>query len=95
MSTHVVPKRVYFVIFAILLTLTFLTVFSAFKNLGEMNAVVAVGIAILKATLVILYFMHVRYSSRLTWVIVIAGFSFLAILLALTLADYLTRIWLQ
>ena len=95
MSTHVIPKRVYFTIFAILLTLTFLTVLIAFKNLGEMNAVVAVGIAILKATLVILYFMHVRYSDRLTWVIVIAGFSFLGILLALTLADYLTRIWLH
>lgn len=95
MSTHVVPKSVYFTIFAILLTLTFLTVFVAFKNLGPMNIVVAVAIAIVKATLVILYFMHVRYSDRLIWIVVIAGFGFLGILLALTLADYLTRIWLS
>ena len=95
MSTHVVPKSVYFTIFAILLTLTFLTVFVAFKNLGPMNIVVAVTIAVVKATLVVLYFMHVRYSDRLTWIVVIAGFGFLGILLALTLTDYLTRIWMS
>jgi cytochrome c oxidase subunit 4 len=95
MATHVIPKKVYFTIFAILLTLTFLTVAVAFKNLGEMNVVVAVAIAVVKATLVILYFMHVRYSDRMTWVVVITGFGFLGILLALTLSDYLTRFWLQ
>ena len=95
MATHVIPKRIYFTIFAILLTLTFLTVAVSFKNLGEMNIVVAVGIAVVKATLVVLYFMHVRYSDRMTWVVVITGFGFLAILLVLTLTDYLTRIWLH
>jgi len=95
MSTHVVPRRVYFTIFAILLTLTFLTVFVAFKNLGPMNVVVAVAIAIVKATLVVLYFMHLRYSDRLTWIVVIAGIAFLGILILLSLTDYLSRGWLH
>jgi cytochrome c oxidase subunit IV len=94
MATHVIPKRIYFAIFAILIALTFLTVFVSFKNLGDMNIVVAVGIAIVKASLVVLYFMHVRYSDRMTWVVVIAGFGFLGILFVLTLTDYLTRFWL-
>ena len=95
MSTHVVPKKVYFAIFAILLALTFTTVFMAFKDLGQLNIVVAIAIAVTKATLVVLYFMHVRYSDRLTWIVVIAGFAFLGILLVLTLADYLARPWLS
>jgi cytochrome c oxidase subunit IV len=94
MATHVIPKRIYFAIFAVLIALTFLTVFVSFKNLGDMNIVVAVGIAIVKASLVVLYFMHVRYSDRMTWVVVIAGFGFLGILFVLTLTDYLTRFWL-
>jgi len=95
MSTHVVPKKVYFTIFAILLTLTFTTVFVAFKDLGSLNIVVAISIAVIKASLVVLYFMHVRYSDKLTWIVVIVGFSFLGILLVLTLTDYLARPWLS
>jgi len=95
MSTHVVPKKVYFLIFAILLTLTFVTVAVAFKDLGPFNIVVAVAIAVIKATLVVLYFMHVRYSDRLTWIVVIAGFAFLGILLVLTFSDYLARPFLH
>jgi len=95
MSTHVVPKKVYFAIFTILLTLTFLTVFMAFKDLGELNVVVAIAIAVTKATLVVLYFMHLRYSDKLTWIVVIAGFAFLGILLVLTMTDYLARPWLS
>jgi cytochrome c oxidase subunit IV len=95
MSTHVVPKKIYFAIFAALITLTFLTVFAAYKDLGELNVIVAVAIAVTKATLVVLFFMHVKYSDRLTWIVVISGFVFLAILLVLTLADYLARSWLS
>ena len=60
---------------------------------GPLNAIVALSIAVLKATLVVLYFMHVRYSSKLTWVFVCAGLIWLFILFAFTLSDYLTRGW--
>ena len=95
MTTHVVPIKIYFGIFAALIALTFLTVFAAYRDLGELNVIVAVAIAVTKATLVVLFFMHVKYSDRLTWIVVISGFFFLAILLVLTLADYLARPWLN
>ena len=92
MSTHVVPKKVYFAIFAILITLTFTTVLAAFKDLGQMNVVVAVAIAITKATLVVLFFMHVKYSGKLTWVVVAGSLFWLGILIVMTAGDYLTRV---
>ncbi|RMF65911.1 MAG: caa(3)-type oxidase subunit IV [Calditrichaeota bacterium] len=94
MAQHVVPKRVYFAVFFTLITLTGLTVWVAFYDLGPWNDVAALGIAMTKALLVILYFMHVRYSTRLTWAFVGAGFLFLIILLAFTMSDVLTRGWL-
>ena len=94
MAEHVVPKRIYFVIFGALMVLTTATVAVAQFNLGRWNAIVAMTIAVLKATLVVLYFMHVRYGSRLTWVFVCAGFFWLAIMVALTMGDYMTRGWL-
>ena len=95
MSEHVVSKRLYYVIFGSLLVLTFLTVAVARIDLGgHLNDVVALTIAVAKALLVVLYFMHVRYSSRLTWVFVAAGFFWLAILIVLTLSDYVSRGWL-
>lgn len=94
MSEHVVPKKIYYLIFATLMVLTGVTIAVAFINLGPLNNVVAMGIAVFKATLVVLYFMHVRYSSRLTWVIVGAAFFWLIIMVALTLSDYMTRGWL-
>ena len=75
--------------------LTSATVLSAFYDLGPLNVIVAITIACVKGTLVVLYFMHVRYSDRLTWVVVITGFSMLAVLLVLTLSDYFTRQWLS
>jgi len=63
-------------------------------DLGALNNVVAMGIAALKASLVILYFMHVRYATRLTALVVGSGFFFLAIMIGLTLVDYATRGWL-
>ena len=96
MSEHVVSKKLYYVIFGALMILTILTVLVAQKDLGHgLNDVVAMTIAVTKALLVVLYFMHVRYSSRLTWVFVAAGFFWLGILLVLTLSDYYTRGWLS
>ncbi len=94
MSQHIVPMRVYFVIFFALMILTATTVWVAFFDLGPVNDAVALGIASTKAMLVILYFMHVRYSSRLTWIFAAVGFFFLFILLAFTLSDVLTRDWI-
>ena len=94
MSEHVVSKKIYYSIFATLMVLTAVTVAVAFVDLGPLNNVVALSIAVFKATLVVLYFMHVRYSTRLTWVFVGAGFFWLGIMIALTLSDYLTRGWL-
>ena len=93
MSSHILPKRVYYTIFAILLFCTYLTVQIAFLDLGAINTVAALAIATFKAVLVILFFMHVRYSTPLTRAVVIGGVFWLAILLALTLGDYLTRPW--
>jgi cytochrome c oxidase subunit 4 len=94
MGEHIVSRKIYLAIFAALVVLTVVTWSVAKIDLGRMNAVVALTIAVIKATLVVLYFMHVRYSSRLTWVFVCAGFFWLAIMVALTLGDYMTRGWL-
>ena len=68
---------------------------SAFYDLGPLNPIVAVSIACIKGSLVVLYFMHVRYSDKLTWVIVITGFGWLAVLIVLTLSDYFSRGWFK
>ena len=94
MSDHILPTRVYYTIFGVLMLGTYLTVQMAFIDLGAFNAVAALAIAVFKATLVVLFFMHVKYSSRLTWVIVVASVFWLGILLVLTMNDYLTRSWL-
>ena len=94
MSGHVAPRSMYFTIFGSLMILTAITVGVAFINLGAFNFPVAISIAIIKATLVILFFMHVMYSSRLTKLIIGTGFFFLGILFVLTLTDYLSRGWL-
>ena len=93
MSVHVVSRKIYFGIFGALMVLTALTVWVATFDLGRWNAIAALSIAVLKATLVVLYFMHVRYSSKLTWVFVCAGIIWLMILFAFTLSDFLTRGW--
>jgi len=105
MSGHVVPVKTYLGIFVALLALTALTTGVAFVDFGELhtgiglvdviplNTVVALTIALVKMLLVILFFMHVKYSSGLTKIVVMTGFLFLAILVSLTLADELTRHW--
>ena len=95
MSEHIVPTRVYYTIFGVLMLCTYLTVQIAFFDLGPFNIVAALVIAVFKATLVILFFMHVKYSTRLTWAVVIGGVFWLGILLVLTFSDYLTRGWIR
>ena len=96
MSEHIVSRKVYFVIFGLLMIFTALTYFAARVDLGgSLNTVVALTIAVIKATLVVLYFMHVRYSTRLTWVIVAAGIFWMMIMFALTFSDYYSRSWLS
>jgi cytochrome c oxidase subunit 4 len=93
MAEHIVPRRVYFTIYGILLLCTYLTVQIAYFDLGELNTVAAVGIAVFKAALVVLFFMHVKYSTRLTWLVVASGLFWFGIMMALTMGDYLTRGW--
>lgn len=92
MSEHIVPVRVYITIFLVLVVGTILTVWAAFLNFpGPLNTIVALTIATIKATFVVLYFMHVRYSARLVWVIIGSAFFWMGILFAFTFSDYLTR----
>jgi cytochrome c oxidase subunit 4 len=91
MSGHVSPKGVYYAIFGALMMFTVITVEVARHNFGFLNFPIAIGIAITKATLVILFFMHAKYSSTLTKLFVGTAFFFLAILLGLTMTDYLSR----
>ena len=93
MSNHIVPPRTYYLIFLTLMVCTAITVAVAFVDLGPLNAVVAMTIAVLKATLVVLFFMHVKYSTRLTWAVVLGSVFWLGILLVMTAGDYLTRAW--
>jgi cytochrome c oxidase subunit IV len=91
---HVAPKSLYYTIFAALVVGTIATYLVALVDLGAMNNVVMLGIAVTKALLVILFFMHVRWSTRLTWLVVASGFFWLLIMFFITLADYTTRGWL-
>jgi cytochrome c oxidase subunit IV len=93
MSEHIVPRRVYFLVFAVLILFTALTVVAAFKDLGPFNLGVALGIAVLKATLVVLYFMHVRYNPKLIGLAIALAVAWLGILLVITFGDYVTRGW--
>ena len=103
MSGHIVPRRIYYGIFAALMVLTLLTVWVAFQDVDThlwglhiaLNPVIALAIATTKALLVVLYFMHVRYSSKLTKVTVLAGVFWLGILLVMTMGDYVSREWIK
>jgi cytochrome c oxidase subunit 4 len=83
----------YYAVFAALIVGTALTVAVAFVDLGAMNNVLMLGIAMTKALLVVLFFMHVRWGTRLTWVVAASGFFWLLILFGLTMTDYLSRGW--
>jgi cytochrome c oxidase subunit 4 len=98
---HIVPVSTYLVIFAALIAGTLLTVGAAYYDIDfpflgytiPLNTTVALLIAATKAALVVLFFMHVKYSTRLIWVFAAAGFLWLIILFTLTLADYQSRGW--
>jgi cytochrome c oxidase subunit 4 len=94
MAEHILPPRTYYTIYIVLLVCTYLTWQVAYFDLGPMNTIAALAIAVFKAVLVVLFFMHVKYSTRLTWAVVAGSIFWLGILLALTLSDYLTRPWL-
>jgi cytochrome c oxidase subunit 4 len=90
---HVAPISLYLTIFGALLVGTILTVVVAKFDLGPFNNIVMLTVACAKALLVVLYFMHVRWSSRLTWVVAASGFLWLLIMFTLTMQDYMTRGW--
>jgi cytochrome c oxidase subunit 4 len=92
-SHHIVPQVIYYGVFATLLVLTGVTVGAAYVDLGRLNTVIALAIAGFKAIIVVLFFMHVKYSTRLIKLTLIAGVYWMGILLVLTLNDYLTRGW--
>jgi cytochrome c oxidase subunit 4 len=95
MSQHVIPPRVYLAVYVALIVLTLLTVGIASMELGEQAHLwVGLTIAVVKAALVILIFMHVWYSSRLTWVVALSGLLWLGILITYVMTDYLSRGWL-
>lgn len=91
MAHHVTPLRDYILVFLALMVLTAVTVGVAFVDLGVWNDVVALGIAFIKATLVVMIFMNVRHSARLSKLTVLSGLVWLVILFGLTLTDYMTR----
>lgn len=93
--SHISSTTMYVTIFILLMICTVLTYAVSRIDLGSMNFVVAIGIAIFKATLVILYFMHVKWSPMLTKLAVVVAVGFLGILLLLTAADYGSRSWME
>jgi cytochrome c oxidase subunit 4 len=92
-SGHVVSWKVYLAVFLALVVLTVITVEVTGHDFGPLNLVVALAVAITKATLVVLYFMHARYSERMTRVVIASSIVFLVILVFLLLTDYLSRPW--
>ena len=90
---HIVGPKTYAIIFVTLLTFTGITVAAAFVNLGILNPIVALAIASTKAVIVILFFMHVYYQSKLVKMTVAAGFFTFLILITMTLTDYISRAW--
>ncbi len=93
MEHVIVPRSTYYTVFAVLVVMTGVTTGVAFFDLGLANPVIALSIAVFKASLVVLFFMHLKYGSRLTWVVAGAALFWLGILLVLILGDYTTRGW--
>jgi len=91
---HVVPKRVYFAVFAVLIVLTWVTAWVSTIDLGRLNLVVALSIALFKASLVVFFFMHLAYATKLTKMILFSGIYWLILLLFITMEDIWTRGWM-
>ncbi len=94
MSEHIVAKKQYAYVFVVLLVLTLTTTWASYFDLGKLNVVVALVIATIKASLVVLFFMHVYWMSKLNKIVVVSGVAWLVLLLWLTLTDIVTRGWL-
>jgi len=92
---HIVSPKVYGAILVALLVGTALTVWASYVDLGVLNPIIALAIACTKATLVVLFFMHVKYSSKLTKLTVFCGVFLFLTLIGMTLADYVSRAWGQ
>lgn len=92
-ENHIVSPKLYIGIWLVLLVFTGLTVWAAFQNFGVGNPIIALAIAVTKATLVILFFMHVKYSPKMIALVIGCGLFFLSILMVLTCADYFSRAW--
>src|SRR6476646_6110927 len=90
---HIAPKSMYYMVFLALVVGTVLNYFAARVDMGPLNNIVMLTIACAKATLVVLFFMHLRWSTRLTWLVAISGFFWLLIMFSITMADYGTRGW--
>ena len=90
---HIVSPKTYLAIVAALLVLTAVTVAASYAELGIFNPILALAIAVVKATLVVLFFMHVKYSTKLTKLTVGAGLFTFIVLVGMTLSDYITRAW--
>jgi cytochrome c oxidase subunit 4 len=95
MAEHAGSRNVYYLVFAALVLLTITTVGVYYLPLGAFHTAAALLIAAAKAALVLLFFMHLIHSTKLTWVVAFSGLFWLAILLGLTLTDYLTRDWMR
>lgn len=93
-AEHAMTPRGYFLIYLALLVLLGLTVAVAYLHLGVWSVLLAVSIATIKALLVMLYFMHLRHSSRLIWLFAAMGFGWLGIMIVLTMSDYMSRGWM-
>ena len=91
MTEHITSVRTYLLVFIALMVLTAITVLVAFQDFGAWNDVVALTIAVIKAGLVVLFFMHIYHSTRLSKLVVVSGLVWLVILIGLTLSDYLSR----
>ncbi len=90
---HIVSPKIYLLVFLALLIGTTLTVVASYLELGPWNPIIALGIAVAKATLVVLFFMHIKYSSKLMKLTVVSGiFTFLA-LVGMSMSDYISRAW--
>ena len=93
MAEHAVPKKIYVAVWGTLMVMTLVTTLVAFVDLGRFNTAVALAIATFKASLVVLFFMGAKYTPRLTRVVIVCGIFFLALLLAFSMVDYLSRLW--
>ena len=87
----IIPKKTYYKIGTALFVLMFMTIAAAYLDLGPFNIYIALTIAVIKALLVVMYFMHVKYNTKVTWLFAGAGFLWIVIMFALTMSDYMTR----